>query len=120
VTEVQLAAAGMLGRGKTYGAVARTVGVSERTLYNWAKVPGFTEEVERVRALSSKPEPRAEVAALLRELGADADVFLAPIPDGTGSPREQERLPGGMRFFIEQHHRSIAKGLPRQPTSPRR
>jgi transposase-like protein len=58
VTEVQLAAAGMLGRGKTYGAVARTVGVSERTLYNWAKVPGFAEEVERVRALSSRPEPR--------------------------------------------------------------
>jgi hypothetical protein len=103
VTEVQLAAAGMLGRGKTYGAVARTVGVSERTLYNWAKVPGFTEEVERVRALSSKPEPRAEVAALLRELGADADAFLATIPDGDWlTAREQEWLPGGLRFAIEQ------------------
>jgi transposase-like protein len=71
VTEVQLAAAGMLGRGKTYGAVARTVGVSERTLYNWAaKVPGFAEEVERVRALSSNPEPRG---VLLDALSARRD-----------------------------------------------
>jgi len=70
VTEVQLAAAGMLGRGKTYGAVARTVGVSERTLYNWAKVPGFTEEIERVRALSSNPEPRG---VLLDALSARRD-----------------------------------------------
>jgi transposase-like protein len=60
----------MLGRGKTCAAVARTVDVSERTLYNWAKVPGFTEEVERVRALSSKPEPRG---VLLDALSARRD-----------------------------------------------
>jgi len=52
-------------------AVARTVGVSERTLYNWAaKVPGFAEEVERVCALSSKPEPRG---VLLDALSARRD-----------------------------------------------
>jgi hypothetical protein len=46
---------------------------------------------------------RAEVAALLRELGADADAFLATIPDRDWlTAREQEWLPGGLRFAIEQ------------------
>ncbi len=70
MTEVQLAAAGMLGRGKTHAAVARTVGVSERTIHNWRKLPGFAEEVERVRALSSNPEPRG---VLLDALSARRD-----------------------------------------------
>ncbi len=53
---------------------------------------------------------RVDVAALLRELGADADAFLAPIPDGDWlTARECERLPGGLRFFIEQSDRAARR-----------
>jgi hypothetical protein len=52
---------------------------------------------------------RAEVAALLRELSADADAFLATIPDGEWlTAREHAELPGSRRFAIEQTRGSPA------------
>jgi hypothetical protein len=86
VTEVQLAAAGMLGRGKSQKAVARFAGVTTRTIQNWIRdLPGFADEVERVRASSSKPEPRG---VLLDALSARRDDGV----DWNARVRAAERL----------------------------
>jgi hypothetical protein len=58
VNERQVAAAGMLGRGRSAKHTAETLAVAPRTIERWlADLPGFREEVERVRANSDRPDP---------------------------------------------------------------
>ena len=70
MTEKQLAAAGMLGRGRSAKTVAETLEVSTRTIERWRKLPGFGDEVERVRAHSGRPHARG---VLLDALSARRD-----------------------------------------------
>ena len=70
MTEKQLAAAGMLGRGRSASVVAETLDVSTRTIERWRTLPGFAAEVERVRANSDHPTPRG---VLLDALSARRD-----------------------------------------------
>ncbi len=70
MTEKQLAAAGMLGRGRSVKRVAETLGISTRTVERWRKVPGFAGEVEGVQANSQQPNARG---VLLDALSARRD-----------------------------------------------
>ena len=70
MNEKQLAAAGMLGRGRSTKTVADTLDVSTRTIERWRKLPGFADEVERVRANSERPTARG---VLLDALSARRD-----------------------------------------------
>jgi hypothetical protein len=70
VTEKQLAAAGMLGRGRSTSTVAETLGISARTIERWQKLAGFAAEVARVRGNSERPTPRG---VLLDALSARRD-----------------------------------------------
>jgi len=70
MNEKQLAAAGMLGRGRSMQTVADTVDRSTRTIERWRKLPGFAAEVERVRANSERPSARG---VLLDALSARRD-----------------------------------------------
>ena len=70
MTEKRLAAAGMLGRGRSAQTVAETLDVSTRTIERWRKLPGFAAEVERVRANSERPSARG---VLLDALSARRD-----------------------------------------------
>ncbi len=70
MNEKQLAAAGMLGRGRSVQTVADTLERSARTIERWRKLPGFAAEVERVRANSERPNARG---VLLDALSARRD-----------------------------------------------
>ena len=61
----------MLGRGRGVAATAKTCDRSERTIKRWtAGLPGFAEEIERVRASAAKPDPRG---TLIDSLSATRD-----------------------------------------------
>ena len=70
MNEKQLAAAGMLGRGRSTNKVHETLDVSTRTIERWRKLPGFAAEVARVRASSERPNARG---VLLDALSARRD-----------------------------------------------
>jgi hypothetical protein len=58
MNEKQLAAAGMLGRGRSTKKVHETLDVSTCTIERWRKLPDFAAEVARVRASSERPNAR--------------------------------------------------------------
>lgn len=72
-------AAGMRGRGATYASISRALGVHERTVRHWAKLPAFQYEVERVRS-DLTPTPHG---VFVQALTATKD---------NGSPDWQARL----------------------------
>jgi len=57
MTETQLAAAGLLGRGKSQNAVCKILGVSISTLKRWNHLPDFQAERARVAEASRTPDP---------------------------------------------------------------
>jgi hypothetical protein len=65
VTAAQQRAARLLGQGYTSRAVARRLGVSERTLRTWKRVPGFPELVEREQRGTGDPDAREVLHQLL-------------------------------------------------------
>jgi HEAT repeat protein len=66
VTAAQQRAARLLGQGYTSVAVARRLGVSERTLRTWKRLPGFAELVQREQAEVGDPDARDVLNQLLR------------------------------------------------------
>jgi transposase-like protein len=65
VTAAQKRAARLLGQGYTSRAVARRLGLSERTLRTWKRLPGFAELVERERRETGDPDAREVLHQLL-------------------------------------------------------
>jgi uncharacterized protein YjcR len=65
VTAAQKRAARLLGQGYTSLAVARRLGVSERTLRTWKQLPGFAELVRREQAEGGDPDARDVLHQLL-------------------------------------------------------
>jgi len=70
LTELQGAAAGMIGRGKPLKAVALVLGVSPRTVTRWRGDDDFQAEESRVRDSAGKPNPQG---TLLDALSARRD-----------------------------------------------
>ena len=74
LTEVQLTAARLTGRGKIARVVCETLSISERTLRYWKALPGFSDEVERVRRNAWQPDPEGTLLDALtatRQDGVD-------------------------------------------------
>ena len=65
MTAAQKRAARLLGQGYTSAAVARRLGISERTLRSWKKLPGFLELARREQAESGDPDAREVLRELL-------------------------------------------------------
>jgi hypothetical protein len=65
------AAALALASGKTYKAAAKRAGIGERTLYRWARQPGFKRRVGELRGRLVN----AAVGRLSKSMGAAAGVL---------------------------------------------
>lgn len=70
LTDVQLAAAGLLARGYSQRAVARRMHRSPATTRAWGALPEFAAEHERVLSRGGRPDPEG---TLLDALGARKD-----------------------------------------------
>jgi hypothetical protein len=97
--ERQLAAARMLGRGRSTETVADTVGRSARTIERWRELPGFAAEVERVRANSERPNARG---VLLDALSA----------------RRDDGVDWSARLRAAQHLLALEQDGPVEPAAP--
>jgi transposase-like protein len=65
MTAAQQRSARLLGQGYTSRAVARRLGISERTLRTWKRLLGFAELVERERREAGDPDAREVLHQLL-------------------------------------------------------
>jgi len=115
--ERRLAAARLLAAGKTQVATARALGVTDRTIRNWAKAKSFQTALRRAREqaarqaarAAAKERTRANRNARRRYWRQNPDLFAAekarrpelrspfeqqPAPDRKPKPKQQPTRPG--------------------------
>jgi hypothetical protein len=101
LSEVKLAAAGMVGRGATYATIQKRLGPHPRTLGRWmASDPDFRAEVERVRASAAQPDPWGTLLDALsarRDDGVDWPARVRAAQLLIGNPRPEPPPPAGVR-----------------------
>jgi hypothetical protein len=88
LTEVQLTAARLVGRGKNGPTICETLSISPRTLRYWKALPGFAEEAERVRQNAWQPTGEGTLLDALTATKNDGIDWVARL----GAARELIRI----------------------------